>query len=173
MRPTFEFGITDYAHMSQGNSGSRPVTQLSQGSSPEFSQDPSSYTTPNPGTTSMPGDSCEPNQNFSSPGSVEVTSDIFITNNGMDHLDGTNAQALRQLEEQLSLNEDSLEGISPSYSYHEILHDLNPQQDQRVIYKLDKSAGFTGPIDCGQPYDEYNGRQGNLDKLELLRIHTC
>ncbi|MCI20860.1 calmodulin-binding transcription activator 4-like, partial [Trifolium medium] len=79
--------------MLQGTSNSGPATQLSP-----FSQS-RSYTTQNPETTSIVDDSCEPNQNFSSPGSLEVTSDVVIMNNGMDHLEKTNAQAFRQLEE--------------------------------------------------------------------------
>lgn len=81
----------------------------------------------------MFGDSCEPNHNFSSPGSLEVTSE---------------AQALRQLEEELNTNEDSF--------------------NERVIYK-DKSATLSAPNDQGQLFVRYNGRQGNLDKLELFR----
>lgn len=92
----------------------------------------------------MFGDSCEPNQKFSSSGSLEDTSE---------------AQALRQLEEQLSLNDDG---------FNEIALDLVSGQDQRVVYKQDNSVALSGPNDPGQPCDGYNGREGNLDKLELL-----
>lgn len=136
-----------HSHL-QGKPNSEPVAQLSSDSSPVFSQNHSSYTAHNPGTTSIFGDSCEPNQNFSSPGSLEVTSD---------------AQALRQLEEQLSLNEDSFNEIAP---------DLIPCQDQRVVYKQDKSTALSGPNDQGQPCGGYNTRQGNIDKLEVLRINV-
>ena len=132
--------------MLQGTSNSGPVTQ----SSP-FSQSHSSYATPNLETTSIVGDSCEPNQNFSSSGFLEVTSDIVIMNNGTDHLEKTNAQALRQLEEQLSLNEDSYTEIPPFYSEHEIPHET--------------PVAFSGPDDHKQPYDGYNGTKGNLNKL--------
>lgn len=143
-QPKVEFDITVYSHILQGKSNSEHVTQLPSGSSPAFSQSHSSYTAHNPGTASMIGDSCEPNQNFSFPGSLEVTFE---------------AQALRQLEEQLSLNDDG---------FNEIALDLVSGQDQRVVYKQDKSAALSGPNDLGQPCDGYNGRQGNLDKLELL-----
>lgn len=151
MQPTLEFDIAVYIHMLQGTSNSGPATQLSPVSSSMFSQSRNSYTAQNPGTTSIFGDSCEPTQNFSSPGSLEVTSDIYITDNGMDHLD---KKALRQLEEQLSLNEDSFKEISPFCSEREI------------------SAAFSGPDDHEQPYDGYNGIKGNLDKLTLLRVNT-
>lgn len=82
----------------------------------------------------MFGDSYELNHNFSSPGSLEVTSE---------------AQALRQLEEELNINEDSF--------------------NERVIYN-DTSTTLSGPNDQGHLFVRYNGRQGNLDKLEPLRI---
>ncbi|KHN44450.1 Calmodulin-binding transcription activator 4 [Glycine soja] len=127
--------LVHYRETSEGKSNSEHVTQLPSGSSPAFSQSHSSYTAHNPGTASMIGDSCEPNQNFSFPGSLEVTFE---------------AQALRQLEEQLSLNDDG---------FNEIALDLVSGQDQRVVYKQDKSAALSGPNDLGQPCDGYNGRQ--------------
>ncbi|TKY47780.1 Calmodulin-binding transcription activator 4 [Spatholobus suberectus] len=136
LEPEYEHIVfVHYRETSEGKSNSEPVTQLSSSSSPVFSQSHSSYAAHNPGTTSIIGDSCEPNQNFSSPGSLEVTSD---------------AQALRQLEEQLSLNEDI---------FNEIALDFIPGQDQTVVYKQDKSAALSGPNDQGQPCDVYNGRQ--------------
>nr|KYP75666.1 Calmodulin-binding transcription activator 4 [Cajanus cajan] len=136
LEPEYEHVVlVHYRETSEGKSNSEPVSQLSPGSSPLFSQSHSSYSAYNPGTTSMFGDSCEPNQNFSSPGSLEVTSD---------------AQALRQLEEQLSLNDDS---------FDEIALNLTSCQDQRVVYKQDKSAASSGPNDEVQPYHGYNARQ--------------
>lgn len=157
---------------------------MSPGSSSAFGQSPSSYSPQNPGSTSIIDDSYEPSQSFSSPGSAEVTSDIFIVDNGVGHLDGTDAesgtstkleitQALRRLEEQLSLNEDILEEITPFCNEHETAHDSNPQHHQGVICKQEKSAALSEPDDQGLFYDGYNGKQGNVDKLELLRMYTC
>ncbi|OIV98470.1 hypothetical protein TanjilG_16797 [Lupinus angustifolius] len=162
--------LVHYRETSEEKSSSGPVMQLTTGSSPVFRQSQSSYTSQNLGRTSMIVDSCEPNQNFSSPGSVEVSSDVFIRSNGMDNLGGTDAQALRQLEKQLSLNENRFGEISPFYSEHEIAHDLNPQQVQGMIYKQDQSTAFSGPDDREQPYDGYNGKQDGSDKYyhELL-----
>lgn len=150
--------------MLQGTSHSSPVTQLSA-----FSQSHSSYTTPNPETTSLAGDSCKLNQNFwSPPAYFEVTSGIM--NNGVDHLEKTDAQdlhqleeqlslkektdpqALHQLEEQLSLIENSFKETCPFYSEHEILHGI--------------SGAFSGPDDHKQqPYEGYNGAKGSLIKF--------
>ncbi|KAE9604822.1 hypothetical protein Lal_00010941 [Lupinus albus] len=140
--------LVHYRQTTQDKSSSGPVMQ-STTSSPVFRQSQSSYTSHNLEIV----DSCEPNHNFSSPASVEVSSDLFITSNGMDHLGGTDAQALRQLEKQLSLNDNRFE---------EIAHHLNPHQDQ--------STAFSGPDDPEQPYDGYNGKQDGSGKYyhELL-----
>ncbi|KAK7247010.1 hypothetical protein RIF29_41886 [Crotalaria pallida] len=154
--------LVHYRETSEGKSSSGPGAQVSPVSSSAFSPSPSSYSTQNPGSTSIHGDSYEPNQSFSSPSSVEVTSDIYIGNNGMGQLDGTDAesgasteldvtQALRRLEEQLSLNEDNIKEI-PFYSEHETALDPYPQQNQGDICKQELY------------YDGYNGRQGDGSK---------
>lgn len=152
LNPEYEHVVlVHYRETNEGTSNSGPVTQ----SSP-FSQSRSSYTTPNPETTSIVGDSCEPNQNFSSPGFLEVTSDIVIMNNETDHLEKTNAQALRQLEEQLSLNEDSFTEIPPFYNEHEI------------------PVAFAEPDDHKQPYDGYNGTKDcSGNRYHELLDHDC
>ncbi|XP_027919739.1 calmodulin-binding transcription activator 4 isoform X2 [Vigna unguiculata] len=164
--------LVHYRNTSEGRLSSGAGAQLSPSSSSAFSQSPSPYSNQNPGSTSILVDSYEPNQSFSSPGTTEVTSDIFILNNKMDHMDGTDAesgtsselevtQALRRLEVQLSLNEDSFEDIAPFCNKHEIAHDSNPLDNQRVISNKEQSAAFSGPDDQGLFYDEYNGRQGD------------
>lgn len=87
-------------------------------SSSALSPSPNSYTSQNPGSNSLASDVYEPYQNLSSPGSVEVSSDIVVKNNGTDStVDYTSpaqvSQALKRLEEQLSLNEDSFKEMSP------------------------------------------------------------
>ncbi|XP_027337996.1 calmodulin-binding transcription activator 4-like isoform X6 [Abrus precatorius] len=105
--------LVHYRETSEGNS--EPVTQLLPGSSPVFSQSHSSHTTHNRGTTSMFDDSYEPNQNFSSLGSVEVTS--------------SDTQALRQLEENLSLNEE----IYDTDKYYQELLDDYPDGNEKAM----------------------------------------
>ncbi|ESW35769.1 hypothetical protein PHAVU_001G263000 [Phaseolus vulgaris] len=111
LEPEYEhIVLVHYRETSKGKSNSEPVTQLSSGSSLVFSQSHSLYTAQNPGTSSVFGDSCEPNLNFSSPGSLEVTSE---------------AQALRQLEKELNINEDS---------FSERLSEQNDQGQLFVMY---------------------------------------
>lgn len=133
----------------------------------------------------MIDDSFGPNQSFSSPVSAEVTSDISFANNGMGHSDGTDAesgtstefkitQALRRLEEQLSLNEDNLEEIAPFCNERETTHDLKPQHLQGGICKQEKSAALSGPDDQRLLYDLYNnGRQGNIWVLNHYCVLVC
>ncbi|KAK7319028.1 hypothetical protein RJT34_03737 [Clitoria ternatea] len=159
--------LVHYRDTREGRLSSGTGAQLSPSSSSAFSQSPSPYAQ-DPGSTSMPGDSYELNQSFSSPGSAEVTSEIFILNNGMGHMDGTDAesgtstelevtQALRRLEEQLSLNAKSFEEIAPFYD----THDSDPRHNQGMISKQEQSAAFSGSDDQGLFYDGYNGRQGD------------
>ncbi|KAF7839705.1 calmodulin-binding transcription activator 4 isoform X1 [Senna tora] len=163
--------LVHYRETSEGRLNSGPVTQLSSGPSSTFSHSPSSYTTQKLGSTSVFGDSYEPNQSFSSPGSVEVTSDVFISNNGIDHLDGTDAesgnstelevtQALRRLEEQLSLNEDSFKEIDSLCREQENTHD--------------SPAGCPALSDHGQSYDGYSGKQDDSGEYyQELLDHNC
>ncbi|KAK7306387.1 hypothetical protein VNO77_44325 [Canavalia gladiata] len=145
--------LVHYRETSEGKSNSEPVTQLSRGSSPVFSQNHSSYTTHNPGTTSVFADSFEPNQNFSSLGSLEVTSDT---------------QVLHPWEEQSSLDEGWRKEISPLYNMNETTLDAVPCQYQKVVYKEDKSAALSGPNDHGQLYDGYNGGEGTEQDISWM-----
>lgn len=94
-----------------------------------FSLSPSLYSTQHPGFTVFGSESYQQYPNESSPGSGEVCSDAGINGKGMNISDITGrtegvsssprveiSQALRKLEEQLSLNDDSLEQIDPLYS---------------------------------------------------------
>ncbi|XP_059633517.1 calmodulin-binding transcription activator 4 [Cornus florida] len=128
--------LVHYREISEGRQNSG-FSRLSPGSPASFSQSPSSYTAQHPGSKAVISELCEPYQTLSSPGSVEVSSDIVIKSNGMDQLDGIEtkgdnsssselevSQALRRLEEQLSLNDESLEEIAPLYSENETSNDL-------------------------------------------------
>lgn len=146
----------------QGKATSGSVTVLSPGSSSNFSQSPSSYTK-NPGSNSIINDFFDPYQSLSSP---EVSSEIAIKNNGMDHLDRVDrreqresspeievTQALRRLEEQLSLNEDSVKCISTFYSQDENSNDSDILQYEMENAKQDQCAALLpGPEDIDQFY---------------------
>jgi len=82
-------------------------------------------------------------------------------------------QALRRLEVQLSLNEDNIEEIAPVYNENEAARDSKPQNYQGMMCKQEESAALSGPDNQELFYDGYNGKQGNIKKLELLRMHAC
>ncbi|XP_022155421.1 calmodulin-binding transcription activator 4 isoform X2 [Momordica charantia] len=113
--------LVHYRDISEGRSGAESVPQLSPASASTFS----SYLSQN-----LPS---EYHHTSSSPGSTEVSSDTGNYTNGANGVDGQYAiselkssnefevsQALRRIEEQLSLNEDSLKDIGPFYSHEEV-----------------------------------------------------
>lgn len=116
----------------------------------------------------MISDLREPYQNLSSPGSVEVNSDAAIKKNGRENPDklyGTGesdssakfdvGQALRRLEEQLSLNEDSFNEFvddNPNSDimdrFNEFLDDTNGSdilEDHSDMTNQDQFTAFHGP----------------------------
>ncbi|GMY26560.1 calmodulin-binding transcription activator 4 isoform X1 [Fagus crenata] len=172
--------LVHYREISEGKSSSGSVVLLSPGSSSTFSQSPSSYTK-NPGSNSIISDFFDPYQSSSSPGSVEVSSDMAVKNNGMDQLDGVDRRgqkdgstelevthALRRLEEQLSLNEDSIKEI-PFYSQDENSNDSDILQYQRESAKQDQCVALPhGPEHIDQRYRGHVGMQDDLNNLGFL-----
>ncbi|KAK8659495.1 hypothetical protein V6N13_029695 [Hibiscus sabdariffa] len=92
--------LVHYRETNEARSSPASVVQ-SPVSSSVLSTSLNSYTSQNHGSNTLTFDLHETYQNLSSPGSVEVSSDIVTR------------QALKRLEEQLSLTEDSLEEVSP------------------------------------------------------------
>lgn len=165
----------------QGRPSSGSVAQLSPGSSSSCSQSPSSYTTQNPGSNSIISEFFEPYQSLSSPGS-EVSSGIAIKNDGMDDLsrvyrteqrecppDLEVTHALRRLEEQLSLGEESIKGITPFY-----FQDENPNEPdilgcERENSKQEEYAdSLHSPVYIDLGYGGHAQVQDNSNSLELL-----
>ncbi|KAM7468779.1 hypothetical protein LguiB_016341 [Lonicera macranthoides] len=127
--------LVHYRDISEGIETAGSVLQLSPASS-SLTQSPSSYTTLPPVSISVVSGFYEPYQSISSPGSVEVTSDVVVKSGRMNHVNTIErtgeidcsseldiTQTLRRLEEQLSLNDESLEGIGPFYNEYETLND--------------------------------------------------
>ena len=123
---TFNIDIGNCIIEFQGRHSSGSISLLSTVSTSTFHRSPSSYAPQYPGSTAIISELSKPRQ---SPGSVEDrldSSDAVIKSNGMHHLDrgesmgeiGSSylfegSQALQRLEEQLSLNDDSLEKNDP------------------------------------------------------------
>ncbi|CAB4294611.1 unnamed protein product [Prunus armeniaca] len=159
--------LVHYREISEGKSSTGTFAQ-SPLSSSSFSNSPSDKTTQNRGSISMISDLHEPYQNLSSPGSVEVNSDVAIKKNGRENPDklyGTGesdssakfdvSQALRRLEEQLSLNEDSFNEFvddNPNSDimdrFNEFLDDTNGSdilEDHSDMTNQDQFTAFHGP----------------------------
>lgn len=84
----------------------------------------------------------EPPKNSSSPGSIEVSSDLGIKSLGLDHTEKqiTSAdlevsEALQRLEEQLSLNEDTFKDFYPFNSQDGDANDLEILEYEKEIFK--------------------------------------
>ncbi|KAI3977252.1 hypothetical protein MKX01_035982 [Papaver californicum] len=118
--------LVHYREVSEGRYSAASTSHLSPGSS-TIIQDHTLYTS-NPGSSSSVTESYKQFRSSFSPSSVEVSSVLAVQNNGVDHLDGDDefgevsrsnnaevGQALRRLEEQLSLNDNDIDEIPP---YH-------------------------------------------------------
>ncbi|KAL6188235.1 hypothetical protein ACLB2K_039628 [Fragaria x ananassa] len=142
-------------------------------SSSSLSQSPISNTTQHPGSVSMISELYEP---YTSPGSVEVSSDLVIKKNGRESVDNLYrtgesdssskadvSQALRRLEEQLSLNDDS---------FNEFVDD-NPNGSDIPEYSGDQFTAFHGQehILHDEFYSGYSLMQGNADNSSDILDH--
>ncbi|XVE92102.1 hypothetical protein REPUB_Repub01dG0068300 [Reevesia pubescens] len=145
--PTYEhIVLVHYREINEAKPSSASIVQ-SPVSPSAFSPSPNSYTSQNSGSNSLASNVHEPYQNLSSPGSVEVSSDIVIKNNGIDNTveysspaDLHVSQALKRLEEQLSLNEDSFKEMSPFCSLDGDTDDSKFLEYGREISKQDPQA---------------------------------
>ncbi|KAK9751182.1 hypothetical protein RND81_02G248100 [Saponaria officinalis] len=122
LEPAYEhIVLVHYRETSEGKLSPGSVADPSPGPSVTLSQGTSSYTVQNSGSSSL----SESYQNHLSPGSLEVNSDT-ITGKTLDYLNGSTltdnlgmmseshvSQALRRLEIQLSLDDDSLKEYVP------------------------------------------------------------
>ncbi|KAL5760214.1 hypothetical protein ACOSP7_018715 [Xanthoceras sorbifolium] len=146
--------LVHYREITEGKATSGSVA-VSPGASSTLSVSSSSHTTQNPGSTSVHSDFYEPSQSLSSPGSVEVSSEITIKDNGVDSngeftrcADAEVSQALRRLEEQLSLNDDIYQKIdSLSNQDFEYEGEIFKQQQYEALlqspeYNVQEHPGF-------------------------------
>lgn len=164
--------LVHYRNITEGISSSGSGgAQLSSGSFSSFSQSPSPSSTPqNAGSLSV-----SDYQSLTSPGSVEVSSDPVFQINGKDHngsvagtgeLGGSTelevSHALRKLEEQLSLNDDSFKKLSPPCNQVEEPNDLDLLEYKQVMLNQDQFAHFRGTENVvrDQCYSGHVGSQG-------------
>ncbi|XP_061991511.1 calmodulin-binding transcription activator 4 isoform X1 [Rosa rugosa] len=166
--------LVHYREISEVKPGTGSFIQ-SPVSSSSLSQSPISNTTQHPGSVSMISELYEP---YTSPGSVEVSSDLVIKKNGRESVENLYrtgesdssskadvSQALRRLEEQLSLNDDS---------FNEFVDD-NPDGSDIPEYPSDQFTAFHGQdhIVHDQFYSGHSLMQGNADNSsDILDYHN-
>lgn len=162
----------------QGKPSSGNISLLSPNSS-SFSTSPGSSGTLNPGSTTVINDSHELHHISSSPGSIEVSSEIVIENNAVQTQgEFTNSaefevsEALRRIEEQLSLNEDTLKDIDPFYDQDGNANDAELLEYKGEISKQDQLAATQYRVEdfaqeqfCGE-YAERQIHPNNLGQLK-------
>ncbi|XP_060191074.1 calmodulin-binding transcription activator 4-like isoform X6 [Lycium barbarum] len=145
--------LVHYRDITEGKQIAAFMSQSSPVSS-TFSLSPSLSSTQHPGFTVVGSESCQQYQNESSPGYGEICSDAVINSNGMNVSDITGrtegvsslprveiSQALRRLEEQLSLNDDSSGEIYPLYSEIENSNDAeNLVHDKNSLFQIQDNS---------------------------------
>ena len=175
----FQSDICSYIHVLQGRHSPGSNSLLSSGSTQ--TQSPSSYNSQIPGSTSAVSELYDSPQNVCSPGSVEVSSEVVMKSNVREHLDWINgigdfgnsselevSQALRRLEEQLSLNDDSLEAIDAFQSQNENMNGLETLEYERKMSKQDQHAVLLSGPEYTVHDQHYTGYAGcSTDDLML------
>lgn len=116
----------DFFSLLQGRNNAGNTLQFSPISSSTFNQNPISCNSQQPGSSALIGESYEQYHSLSSPGSVEISSDVVFRSNNFGNIERAEevnsspevemTHALRRLEEQLSLNDETVEEIHSLYT---------------------------------------------------------
>ncbi|KAK2969323.1 LOW QUALITY PROTEIN: hypothetical protein RJ640_030864 [Escallonia rubra] len=148
--------LREECNTTKGRHNIGSTSQLSPGTYSGLPQSLNSYTTQLPASSSaVVSETYEPYQNTSSPGSVEVSSDVVTKSTTMDHVDIVEttgevykspefkySQALRRLEEQLSLNDDSIEELGPFIAENDKSNNL----EHLLLDQSSTPAGMQGDL---------------------------
>ncbi|GER44779.1 calmodulin-binding family protein [Striga asiatica] len=155
--------LVHYRDISKGRENNGSTPQFSTFSSPTFSLTPNSFATDQPESSVVIGESRELYHNESSPSSVEITSGQLIMNSSINPSDYKNrtdevsstslqdlSQALRRLEQQLSLNDDETKKYDTFFIENEESNDL---EDVLRDYEFSGQPP-NGPKDDGDIWEE-------------------
>ncbi|CAF1902541.1 unnamed protein product [Brassica napus] len=159
--------LVHYRDISDGKEGrqsSGTVLQFSQNASTLFSS-PSSIGTQNARYNHYIGDSTDLLQQHSST-SPEVNSEAVFNSNGVETPQGSgssyefeNRQAIKRLEEQLSLGDDIVSTVDPLYAQNESLDSLQFLAQPGTVYQRPENNKLE------RCYGGYVGAQYNVDPL--------
>ncbi|KAK6116605.1 hypothetical protein DH2020_049711 [Rehmannia glutinosa] len=158
--------LVHYRDIGKGRQNPVSASQFSTLTSSTYSPSPNSFATDQPDSSLVVGESYELYHNESSPSSVEITSSQVITDHRMSQSnikDGTDevssspdlSQALRRLEQQLSLNDDEGKGFNTFYMENE---DSNDLEDVLRDYELSGQIS-NGPDNLPSQQSEDGVRQ--------------
>ncbi|PKI76989.1 hypothetical protein CRG98_002492 [Punica granatum] len=173
--------LVHYRDIAQGKSSSGSIASSSAFTP---SPSPSPYSTQNPGSTSIISEVNESGQNLSSPGSAEVSSNIVFKNNVVNGLGRVCreefssphnfevSKALKRIEEQLSLNDNTIKELEPF-----IVEDEHSNLTGFLDYETEiPTKGQYENILDGPGYavtyqfpNEHNGVQDNLSDYATLQ----
>lgn len=143
------------------------VLQFSQNAPALFSS-PSSIGTQNASYSHYFGDSTDVLQQHSStsPGVAEVNSEVVFNGNGVETPEGSgssyefeNRQAIKRLEEQLSLGDDIVSTVDPLYAQNGSLDSLQFLAQPETLYQRPENNKLE------RCYGGYVGAQYNVDPL--------
>ncbi|CAI9761710.1 unnamed protein product [Fraxinus pennsylvanica] len=140
--------LVHYRNIEEGTQNARLSSQFSPLSSSTLNMSPTSFATQQPDSSVVIGESNEPNQSQPSPGSVEISSNEVIEIHGInpsDLIERTNevntssepvfSDALRRIEQQLSLDDDVEKEFNTSY-----VEDEDSINLENVLLDYDLSA---------------------------------
>ncbi|KAI3452582.1 hypothetical protein Pfo_009246 [Paulownia fortunei] len=138
--------LVHYRDIGKGRQNAGSTSQFSTLSLSTVSPSSNSFATDQPDSSFVIGESYELYHNESSPSSVEISSNQVIKNHGMNQLDIKErtdevsssslpnlSQALRRIEQQLSLNDDEVKEMNTFYIENE---DSNDLEDVLLGYEL-------------------------------------
>lgn len=176
--------LVHYRDISIGRHNAGSLSVLSSGSS-NLIQSPCSNTTQLPATTAVVSEPVESYESTFSPSSIEVSSDVVIKGNGTSCFDGTEFtvktdgspeleinQALKRLEEQLSLNDENLKDIGPFYIENDNSYDLDydlREQSYRTTEMQDGSNNRGLQQYAGDNKDVHQYHQQLEDEFTTVR----
>ncbi|CAK7336147.1 unnamed protein product [Dovyalis caffra] len=166
--------LVHYREITEGKPSPGSAAQLSPG----FSHSPSANTGQTRGSTPVISGVYEPSQSLCSPASVEVSSGLGIKDNGVDSTaeftssaDNEVTQFLRRLEEQLSLNEDSMNEIAPLAGEEGATNDSKILEYVNNISKEDQSKNLLHGSQYIVDYQSYGGHAGKqLERNNLAPL---
>ncbi|XP_024013760.1 calmodulin-binding transcription activator 4 isoform X1 [Eutrema salsugineum] len=185
--------LVHYRDISEGKEGKQTSGHMLQFSPnpATFFSSPSSIATQNASYSHYIGDSTDIHQQHSStsPGIAEVNSDVVFKSNGVETPEGSgssyefeNRQAIKRLEEQLSLGDDNVDTVDPlnvqnesldSLLYLDIDHLAQPASvhQRPENNKLERSyGGYVGAQYNANAIDSLYTQNESLDSLLSLEF---